>query len=222
MRVRLRQLLQRRAHRRGDLERGEARRDRPRRERVPHRVRAAMGETRSAERRRPMPRPPTVQVDWRPLCGREQQSCVSILAGCAASASSALSASGTTLRARAVFPYGRTLTADQHTADVEHLRLPVDVAPFEREQFRRTQPGQGSDDRDRPVVGSKLVRDRLDLGERRERQDLRPFRLRVRDRLRRVRVEQPDGDRVGEQLPERLDDVPCGAGRERRPPCPQF
>jgi hypothetical protein len=63
-------------------------------------------------------------------------------------------------------------------------------------------------------VGEKLVRDRLDFGERAERQHLRSLRLRVGNLLRRVRVEQPDRDRVAEQLPERLDDVPRGPRRK--------
>lgn len=99
---------------------------------------------------------------------------------------------------------------------------PVDVAAFESEQFGGTQPGQAADDRDRPVVGEELVGDCLHFGETREREHLGAFRLRVRDLLRRVRVEQPDGDGVAERLPQRLDDVPGRTRWERRPPRPQL
>lgn len=84
---------------------------------------------------------------------------------------------------------GPKLAADQDAADVEYLRLSVDVASLQREQLGGAQAGQGADERDRPIVLEQLGGDGLDLGERCERQDLGPLRLRVRDRLPRVRVE---------------------------------
>ena len=122
-----------------------------------------MGETRGAKRRRPLSRPPPVQVDRSPVLRREQQGRVNPCRMRVERLQCPLSQRDDPQSTRGL-AVGTKLPADQDTADVENLRLPVDVTPLKPEQLRGPKPAQGADERDRPVVLQQLGRDGLDLG----------------------------------------------------------
>ena len=171
MRVRLRQLLQRGAHRRPHLERRQPGRDRPDANvcLIAYGPRCSSPAALSAGvhcRARQRCRSTGAPLRFGNSVG------VSILAGCSASASSALWASGTTRSAPAVFPCGRSRPSTSTRRTCRTLPLAVDVTLVEPEQLARTQPGQRADDRDHAEVGRSSSRDRLKLLDRGERQHL--------------------------------------------------
>lgn len=101
---------------------------------------------------------------------------------------------------------------------MEQAGVPVDVSTFERDPLLGTEAGERSDDRDGSEARAELDRDRLDVGERLERRNLAPLRLRVRDEARDVLLDEPGANRVGEHLPEPLVNPPGGPLREAFPP----
>lgn len=98
---------------------------------------------------------------------------------------------------------------------MEEAALAVDVAPLEGEPLLRAQAGAGDDQGE---GRAELGGDRLKLDPGSERLDLVTLRLRVLHLPGHVLRDVPARNRVGEHLPEGLDDVPGRAGREPLPP----
>lgn len=103
-------------------------------------------------------------------------------------------------------------------ADTDEPRVAVDVTPLERDPFLWSEAGADCEERDCPVALVELVRDRVDLGPRLERDDrlpLVPLPLRVADPRGWLPLSEPALVRPGERLPERPERVVTAAGRER-------
>jgi hypothetical protein len=60
-------------------------------------------------------------------------------------------------------------TLRERTADVNDLRLRIDVAPLEREPFGWSKSGRCREDHHRPVAGREICGDRVELGQGLER-----------------------------------------------------
>ena len=139
-------------------------------------------------------------------------------AGRVSSASSALVDSGTRRR----LPGGlavrlrdavRARPLDEHDA-----RLPVNVAPLDRQPLGRPHARLGGEHDRGAVLRAELLGDEVDL-RLRERVDLLRFRLRVRPReLRRVLRHVPPPHRGLKRLPERLHDPVARPGGKRADP----
>jgi len=93
---------------------------------------------------------------------------------------------------------------------VEEAGVPVDVAPLERDPLLGPQAGQRGQDRQGAEARAELRGDRLHVGERLERRNLPPLRLRIRDKPGDVLLDEPRPDGVGEHLTERLVNPPRG------------
>jgi hypothetical protein len=95
---------------------------------------------------------------------------------------------------------------------VDDALAPVDVRALERDPLLRPQAGADREERDRGEAGVELLRDCLDLGPGRERDDLRRLRLRILDVAGRALLEPFPPFRLGEHLLDGAEDVYDAAG----------
>ncbi|MGH2946511.1 MAG: hypothetical protein ACRDPC_09690 [Solirubrobacteraceae bacterium] len=103
--------------------------------------------------------------------------------------------------------------------DVDEAVVEVDVAVLERDPFAGAQAGGGGEQDHRPVDGSELGGEGVELGLRVEGVHLAARRLRVVDAsLARVGVDETPLDGSRERLPQGLGGFEAVSGRNRHPP----
>ena len=181
---------------------------------VAQRIRRAVREPGSEHGGLPLVAPPVVQVQIAAALAGEERG-VSSLGGSAARASAAPVAAGRPVANASASRTSFTGAVREDRRTWRHVA--VDVAPLERIHSSGRSPVRPT------MIGSARetggVRRRpAQFGQRFERQDLAALRLRVRDLVRGVLVEELHPDRVVQHLPQRLHDLPGRPFRQLLPP----